>query len=79
MFAHLIKSTRQSARQSARRSLHTSKSVGVHFKEGVYENIPFKVHNRRIPYAVLHFSFFGLAFAIPWVACYVQLKRSGGL
>lgn len=70
---------RNTARQTAKRSIHTSQVARVHFKEGVYENIPFKVHNRRIPYAVLHFSFFGLAFAIPWVACYVQLKRSGAL
>ncbi|ODV73708.1 cytochrome c oxidase subunit VIII CYBJADRAFT_112484, partial [Cyberlindnera jadinii NRRL Y-1542] len=49
----------------------------VHFKEGVYENIPFKVHNRKIPYAVIHFGFFGIAAAVPFIASFVQLKRSG--
>ncbi|CDR38665.1 CYFA0S02e04302g1_1 [Cyberlindnera fabianii] len=68
---------RQVARATARRNFSASAKSAAHFKEGVYENIPFKVHNRRIPFAVLHFSFFGLAFAIPFVACGVQLKRSG--
>ncbi|KAH3682950.1 hypothetical protein WICPIJ_006080 [Wickerhamomyces pijperi] len=67
---------RNSIRQSQRTFSSTAKK-SVHFEEGVYTNIPFKVHNRKIPYAIVHFSFFGLAFAIPFVAVYVQLKRSG--
>ncbi|CAI4048410.1 hypothetical protein SUVZ_12G4200 [Saccharomyces uvarum] len=49
----------------------------VHFKDGVYENIPFKVKGRKTPYALSHFGFFAVGFAIPFVACYVQLKKSG--
>jgi cytochrome c oxidase subunit 7c len=63
--------------QTSKRTFTSSAKQAVHFKEGVYENIPFKVHNRKIPYAVLHFGFFGLAAVIPFVAVGVQLKRSG--
>nr|6T0B_h Chain h, Cytochrome c oxidase polypeptide VIII, mitochondrial [Saccharomyces cerevisiae S288C]6T0B_u Chain u, Cytochrome c oxidase polypeptide VIII, mitochondrial [Saccharomyces cerevisiae S288C]6T15_h Chain h, Cytochrome c oxidase polypeptide VIII, mitochondrial [Saccharomyces cerevisiae S288C]6YMX_h Chain h, Cytochrome c oxidase subunit 8, mitochondrial [Saccharomyces cerevisiae S288C]6YMY_h Chain h, Cytochrome c oxidase subunit 8, mitochondrial [Saccharomyces cerevisiae S288C]8DH6_h Chai len=49
----------------------------VHFKDGVYENIPFKVKGRKTPYALSHFGFFAIGFAVPFVACYVQLKKSG--
>jgi len=75
MFARQV--IRNTARSAAKRSFHTSKAQAVHFEEGVYSNLPFKVHNRRIPFAFLHFGFFGLAFAIPFIAVGVQLKRSG--
>ncbi|CCH44806.1 Cytochrome c oxidase polypeptide VIII,mitochondrial [Wickerhamomyces ciferrii] len=77
MFARQL--LRNQVKPMARRAFHTSKSQAVHFEEGVYTNIPFKVHNRKIPYAIVHFSFFGLGFAIPFVAVYVQLKRSGSI
>lgn len=46
-------------------------------KEGLYSNIPFKVHNRKIPYAVVHTAFFSLAFIIPVIALVVQWNRHG--
>ncbi|KAH3899945.1 probable Cytochrome c oxidase polypeptide VIII, mitochondrial [Saccharomycodes ludwigii] len=65
-------------RLTAKRSFaSTMKTQGVHFKDGVYTNIPFKVHNRKIPYAIVHFSYFLVGFAVPFIASYVQLKRSG--
>lgn len=70
---------RQAQQVSRRAFSSTSRVAGAHFKEGVYENIPFKVHNRKVPFAVLHFGFFGLAAAIPFVAVFVQLKRSGSI
>ncbi|CEP23436.1 COX8 [Cyberlindnera jadinii] len=63
--------------QTSKRAFSSSSKSAVHFKEGVYENIPFKVHNRKIPYAVIHFGFFGIAAAVPFIASFVQLKRSG--
>ncbi len=73
----MLSLVRAQARQASKRAFSTTRSAGAHFEEGVYSNLPFKVHNRRIPFAVLHFAFFGLGFAIPFVACGVQLKRSG--
>ncbi|VUG18330.1 DEBR0S3_07932g1_1 [Brettanomyces bruxellensis] len=48
-----------------------------HFKDGIYSNIPFKVHNRRVPYAVPHIIFFSLGFIIPCIALFVQFRRNG--
>jgi cytochrome c oxidase subunit 7c len=81
MFSILRNTARQSAIKQtlSKRAFSSSVKNQVHFKEGVYNNIPFKVHNRKIPYGLVHFSFFGLAFAIPFVAVYVQLKRSGSI
>jgi cytochrome c oxidase subunit 7c len=30
-----------------------------HLPEGPYTNIPFKVHDRKIPYWAVHWTFFG--------------------
>lgn len=57
----------------------TIRAKGVHFKEGPYNNIPFKVHDRKVPFAVLFFGFFGVGFLVPLVPSYVQLKKSGVL
>ncbi|KAK9378826.1 uncharacterized protein V2V93DRAFT_375151 [Kockiozyma suomiensis] len=37
-----------------------------HFPEGPYHNLPFKVHNRRIPFAIPYFLFFFIPFATPF-------------
>lgn len=66
-------------RLSSRRAFSSTLLKPVHFKEGVYSNLPFKVLNRRIPYAFLHFGFFGLGFAVPFIAVYVQLKKHGNI
>lgn len=57
----------------------TTRQSGAHFKEGVYTNIPVKVHNRKIPFGVIHFGFFTLGFLVPFFSSYVQLKKSGAL
>ncbi|ODV59010.1 cytochrome c oxidase subunit VIII [Ascoidea rubescens DSM 1968] len=75
----LSRQSAQTARVLAQRRAFTSTALknGAHFKEGVYSNLPFKVHNRKIPFAVIHFGFFGLGFAIPFIACAWQLHKSG--
>ncbi|GMM34324.1 cytochrome c oxidase subunit VIII [Saccharomycopsis crataegensis] len=57
-------------------STTTTRASG-HYAEGPYSNLPFKVHNRKIPYAAIHFGFFGLGFALPFVAVGWQLYKSG--
>lgn len=77
MFAK--QSLRVSARNiAAKRAFSaTATKKSGHFAEGVYSNLPFKVHNRKIPYAVVHFGFLGLGFAIPFVAVGWQLYKGG--
>lgn len=36
-----------------------ARSGGHHLPEGPYSNLPFKVHNRKIPYWAVHWTFFG--------------------
>ncbi|CAR22902.1 Cytochrome c oxidase polypeptide VIII [Lachancea thermotolerans] len=68
------------SRIAARRAFTVSaRQSGAHFKEGVYSNIPVKVRNRRIPFAVIHFGYFTLGFLVPFISSYVQLKKSGVL
>ncbi|KAL3231412.1 Cytochrome c oxidase subunit 8, mitochondrial [Nakaseomyces bracarensis] len=67
----------QLVRLSTRRAFSASSIARAHFKEGVYTNLPFKIHNRKIPYAIVHFGFFTVGFAVPFIACYVQMKKSG--
>ncbi len=49
---------------TGRRAFNTRSLVKAeHFDDGVYTNLPFKVHNRRfIPYWLVHFGFFGMFF-----------------
>lgn len=71
--------SQQLVRLSTRRTFASTARTAAHFKEGVYSNIPFKVHNRKIPYGVVHFGFFAVGFAVPFIACFVQLKKSGNI
>lgn len=71
--------SQQLSRITTRRAFVATARNAVHFKEGVYSNIPFKVHNRKIPYGVVHFGFFAVGFAVPFISCYVQLKKSGNI
>ncbi|QPG76460.1 hypothetical protein FOA43_003849 [Brettanomyces nanus] len=72
MFARLFE-------KQAKRAFSSSSKQMIHhpFKEGVYSNIPFKVHNRKIPYAIPHITFFALGFIIPVVAVVIQQRRAG--
>lgn len=65
------------ARTAFTRSFRTLAPAKVHFAEGPYTNLPFKVHNRKIPFGLVFFSFFGLGFAVPLIATVVQLDRGG--
>ena len=71
----------QLARLSTRRAFSQTltKRSGAHFKDGVYTNIPFKVHNRKIPFGVIHFGFFGVGLAVPFLIAFVQMKKSGNI
>ncbi|CAR58007.1 uncharacterized protein GVI51_C02409 [Nakaseomyces glabratus] len=71
--------SQQVMRLSTRRAFSASSIARVHFKEGVYSNLPFKIHNRKIPFALVHFGFFGVGFAVPFIACYVQMKKAGNI
>ncbi|KAL6947034.1 Cytochrome c oxidase subunit 8A, mitochondrial [Hanseniaspora vineae] len=73
--------SQQLIRLSAKRSFTSTMRAqsGVHFQEGVYSNLPFKVKNRKIPYGIIHFGFFALGFAVPFISCFVQLKKSGSI
>lgn len=67
-------------RSSVRQFSASAKQLsGPHFPEGVYNNLPFKVKNRRIPYAVPHLIFWIAGCGIPFFAVYVQQKRAGNL
>ncbi|ODQ78954.1 hypothetical protein BABINDRAFT_37989 [Babjeviella inositovora NRRL Y-12698] len=78
MFRFAAAPARAAFRPVAKRSFQTSRVVrGAHFEEGVYSNLPFKVHNRKIPFAIVFFGFFGLGFSLPLVAVWWQLKKSG--
>lgn len=46
---------------------------------GLYSNLPFKVHNTRIPFAFKWWGVFGFFFAFPFITCYVHMKRSGNI
>ncbi|VVT53903.1 uncharacterized protein SAPINGB_P003808 [Magnusiomyces paraingens] len=50
--------------------------VEHHWPEGPYTNIPFKVHNRKIPYFFVHWTFFLVGLGSPFAICYYQLKKS---
>ncbi|CCE61892.1 hypothetical protein TPHA_0B02200 [Tetrapisispora phaffii CBS 4417] len=67
----------QLVRLNGRRYFSQSLKSNVHFKDGVYTNLPFKVKDRKTPYALTHFAFFGLGFAVPFLITYAQLKKSG--
>jgi cytochrome c oxidase subunit 7c len=56
--AIMFRATVRSANTVAKRNFSTTKVRSVHYPEGPYHNLPFKVHNRKIPYAFLHFGFF---------------------
>lgn len=63
-----------------------------HWPEGPYANIPFKIHNRKIPYFFIHWAFFGMygrqssicftnpplatGISAPFLIVYYQLKKS---
>lgn len=64
-------------RLASKRALSSTMRQHAHFKEGPYSNLPFKVHNRKIPFGFIHFGFFAFGFALPFIACYVQFKKSG--
>ncbi|CCF56026.1 hypothetical protein KAFR_0A05910 [Kazachstania africana CBS 2517] len=66
-------------RLAFKRAFTTTPIRSVHFAEGVYSNLPFKVLNRKIPYGVIHFGFFGLGFAVPFLIGFVQMKKSGNI
>lgn len=71
---------RMSTRRAiTRRAFSSSTMKAAHFKEGVYSNIPFKVKDRKIPYGIIHFGFLGVGFLVPFIAVYVQLKKSGNI
>ncbi|CCC72132.1 hypothetical protein NCAS_0J01530 [Naumovozyma castellii] len=70
----------QAIKLSTRRALFSTSSKNmVHFKDGVYNNLPFKVVNRKIPYGVVHFGFFGVGLLVPFIITWAQLKKSGSL
>lgn len=64
---------------STRRAFSSTSRQAVHFKEGVYSNVPFKVQNRKIPFGIVFFGFMGVGFAVPFIASFVQLKKSGSI
>ncbi|GMF07796.1 unnamed protein product [Ambrosiozyma monospora] len=57
MFSRAIQ---RQTRQTTRLFSTASKQLNHHGPSGPYSNLPFKVHNRRIPYAVPHTLFFGM-------------------
>ncbi|CCH58431.1 hypothetical protein TBLA_0A06400 [Henningerozyma blattae CBS 6284] len=67
----------QVTRLATRRAFSQTARANGHFAEGVYSNIPFKVHNRKIPYGVIHFGFFTVGFSVPFLITWAHLKRSG--
>ncbi|KAK9471582.1 cytochrome c oxidase subunit VIIc-domain-containing protein [Dipodascopsis tothii] len=48
---------------------------GAHFEEGVYSNIPFKVKNRKIPFAIPYFTFFLVPFLTPFGMAWWALNK----
>lgn len=61
------------------RNFATSGARLSHGPEGPYSNLPFAVHNRKIPYGVLHFVFGALGLGVPAIVVYWNLKKSGSL
>ncbi|KAG5363743.1 hypothetical protein CJU89_2926 [Yarrowia sp. B02] len=74
----MLRQTVRSANSVAKRNFSTSKVRSVHYPEGPYHNLPFKVHNRKIPYAFLHFGFFAAGFLAPFGIVYIHNKRARG-
>lgn len=64
---------------STRRAFSSTSRQAAHFKEGVYSNLPFKVVDRKIPFGIVYFGFFTVGFAVPFIASFVQLKKSGNI
>ncbi|KAK9462900.1 uncharacterized protein V1516DRAFT_671435 [Lipomyces oligophaga] len=59
-----------------KRSFQTSQAVkSPHFPEGPYNNLPFKVHNRKIPFAVPFTLFFTVPFLFPFFMAYLALNK----
>ncbi|GMM43619.1 cytochrome c oxidase subunit VIII [Pichia kluyveri] len=77
MFAQLSRSIRPATKSSARTFTSSSKNLSSHFPEGAYNNLPFKVKNRRVPYAIPHIIFWVVGAGIPFFAVCVQQKRAG--
>lgn len=47
-------------------------------KEGPYENLPFKIKNRKfVPFAFWYWGVLGFFFAFPFLTSWWQLKKSG--
>lgn len=72
-------STRRAFSATSRQGFASTSKQAAHFKEGVYSNLPFKVHNRKIPFGIVFFGFMGVGLAVPFIASFVQLKKSGNI
>ncbi|KAK8442695.1 hypothetical protein RJF_0599 [Candidozyma auris] len=46
---------------------------------GLYSNLPFKVKNTKIPFALKWWGTFGFFFSFPFITAYVHMKRAGNL
>lgn len=68
----------RSTRAQPARQFSTSVTRRSHH-DGPYSNLPFAVHNRKIPYGVLHWGFFGLGMLTPVGIVYYYLKKNGNL
>lgn len=64
-----VHQTRQFSSAVVRRSHH----------DGPYSNLPFQVHNRRVPFSVLNWGFFIVGMVTPVGIVYYNLKKSGNL
>ncbi|CDK25735.1 unnamed protein product [Kuraishia capsulata CBS 1993] len=53
---------------SSKRMFSSSRQAFSGHDGGIYSNLPFKVKDRKIPYAVPHFAFFSMFHSI-FVSC----------
>ncbi|ODQ67888.1 hypothetical protein NADFUDRAFT_68253 [Nadsonia fulvescens var. elongata DSM 6958] len=72
----LSRSVIRAAKPVSKRGFTSSAVRPAHFPEGPYNNLPFKVHNRKIPYPIVHWSFFAIGFGLPFGIAYFHIKKS---
>lgn len=75
----MFSSVRANSMRVAKRNFSSTVSRMGHGPDGPYSNLPFKVHNRKIPYVVIHWTFFIVGFSTPFAITYYNLKKAGNL
>ncbi|KAK9451641.1 uncharacterized protein V1518DRAFT_409134 [Limtongia smithiae] len=67
--------TRETIFSRGFKSSQIAKAGGHHYPEGPYNNLPFKVHNRKIPFVIPFSLFFIIPFLTPFGMTWLALSK----